>query len=826
MLQPKQRITVRVILWAGFVLLAVLLAVLASWTVLSFGTPWWPEVRSLLVITLLASLAAGALFLLLLRQLAILEHSDAEKQITKFTLDHVGEMVLWVDAEGRLPFVNPAASRILGYDDARWGDLRVHDIFPDFDHEKFRIGWDALQHRGQISMESAVRTADGRLIPVEVSSNRIEYAGAVYNCAVMRDISARVAAEQALRIGEARYRSMIDALGEGIIVRDRDRITECNPGAQRILGLPRERIVGQNSLSPPLGYIREDGSPFPPGENPEILSLESQFERTGYVYGVVRTDGSVIWVSSTAQPVNLPGSQEPVATIISYTDFTARKAAENALRESESRLKTIFDTSPVAIVISAAEDGRILYVNPVTSYMNGYTSEEMIGRTAQDLHFWESDDERNERYKDLFNGGKPFQFEKGFGRRDGTRGLALASVALIELEGKRRVLSIIQDVTQTRAQETALRESETRFATFFELSPIAVVISRLEDGTAIEINPAFTAMCGFTRQEIIGRTAVEIGLTVDQGDRLQRIQRLRDTGRSGPDEVRYRHKSGEYKTMSNSAFLVELSGQRRIISFFQDITERIRAEEEVRRFNEALERRVAERTAELATANRELESFSYSVSHDLRSPLRGIDGFSALLVERYAAVLGEQGLGYLERVRRAANRMGKLIDDLLDLARVGRHELIRGPVDITEMAREIAREIAVFDPEPKRELKVAPGLHADADADLIRIVLDNLLSNAWKFTARSGQPQIEVGLAGAEDTVFFVRDNGAGFDMRFSARLFGAFQRLHDMREFEGTGIGLAIVRRIVQRHGGEVWAEGAQNRGATFYFSLPGPRQ
>jgi light-regulated signal transduction histidine kinase (bacteriophytochrome) len=286
--------------------------------------------------------------------------------------------------------------------------------------------------------------------------------------------------------------------------------------------------------------------------------------------------------------------------------------------------------------------------------------------------------------------------------------------------------------------------------------------------------------------------------------------------------VRYRHKSGVIKTMSNSAFMVELGGQRRIISFFQDISERVRAAEEVRRFNDVLERRVVERTSELANANRELESFSYSVSHDLRSPLRGIDGFSALLVERYGHVLGEQGMGYLDRVRRAALRMGKLIDDLLDLARIGRHELNRAPVNVSDLADEIVRELNLFDAEPQREVMVAQGLRAFADADLIRIVLDNLLRNAWKFTSRTAQPKIEVGFADDVEMVFFVRDNGAGFDMRFAGRLFGAFQRLHDVREFDGTGIGLAIVRRIVQRHGGEVWAEGVQNQGATFYFSLP----
>jgi PAS domain S-box-containing protein len=783
---------------------------------------WWPEVRRHMMITLLALLVAGALFLLILRQLADLERSETEKQITQFTLNHVGEIVVWIDQSGHFPFVNPTARRILGYSQDAWRGLTVHDIFPDYDAVRFAADWAALQQRSQITMDSSLCTSDGHLVPVEISSNRIEYGGAQFNCAVMRDITARIAVEQELRLGEARYRSMIDSLGEGVIVRDRDIITECNPSAQRIFGMHRSRIVGQKTLSPPLRYIREDGSPFPAEEGPGFRALETGVAQIGYVYGIVREDQSVLWVSASAQPMTLPGDHEPVGTIVSYTDFTARKTAEDALRESEARLKTIFDTSPVAIVISATEDGRILYVNPVTSAMNGYTRDEMIGRTAQDLNFWQNEGERKEHYRDLFKSGKSFQFEKVFGRKDGSRGTALASVALIELEGKRRVLTIIQDVSLAREQEAALRESETRFATFFELSPIAVVVSRLEDGKAIEINPAFIAMCGYSRQEVIGKTAVEIGLTVDEVDREQRIRRLRERGRSGPDEVRYRHMSGEFKTMTNSAFVIELGGQKRIVSFFQDISERIRAEEEVRRFNEVLERRVAERTTELATANRELESFSYSVSHDLRSPLRGIDGFSALLVERYGNELGEQGLAYLDRVRRAATRMGKLIDDLLDLARIGRHELKRERVDLSQIARDIAGELALFDAKPVRKLTLATGLTADADPSLVRIVLDNLLRNAWKFTVNVANPHVEFGQLDAESTVFFVRDNGAGFDMRFSARLFGAFQRLHDAREFEGTGIGLAIVRRIVQRHGGEVWAEGVQNRGATFYFTLP----
>jgi PAS domain S-box-containing protein len=788
----------------------------------SLGLLWWPSARDHLAVTALALLVAGALFALILRQLSRLERRDAERQINKFTLDHVSELVIWIDERGAFPFVNPAVLRALGFGAGEFAKLQIADIFPSYSPAGYVGFRERLRRERQITFDTAMRAADGHTIPVEASFNFIEYGGAEYNCVVLRDISARVESEQALRVGELRYRAMIDALAEGIIVRDRELIIECNPSAERIFGMSRADIVGKKTLSPPLRYVREDGSLFPGHEGPGFRSMETGVPQLGYVYGVVRADESVIWVSVSAQPLTLPGSGEPVGTVVSYTDFSGRKAAEDALRESEARLKTIFDTSPVAIVISAMEDGRLLYVNPVTSRINGYTPEEMIGRTAQDIRFWQSDDERNSRYREFFRDGRPFQFEKPFGRKDGSHGLALASVALIELEGQRCVLTIIQDITQLRAQEAALRESEARFAKFFDMSPIAVVVSGMEDGRATEINPAFEDVFGYSRSDVIGKTSIEIGLTVDHPGRERRMELLRKRGREGPDEVAVRDKAGRICHMLTSSFVLSLSGQQRVVSFFQDISERIRAEEDMRRFNEVLERRVAERTAELARANRELESFSYSVSHDLRSPLRGIDGFSALLMERYGEALGEQGQAYLDRVRRAANRMGNLIDDLLDLARVGRHQLKREPVDLTWQAQSIVDELRMFDAINPKEVTVAQGLSAVADASLMRIVLDNLLRNAWKFTARTAEPRIEVGAVGGADSVFYVRDNGAGFDMRFSARLFGPFQRLHDAREYEGTGIGLAIVRRIVQRHGGEVWAEGVVGNGATFYFTLP----
>jgi signal transduction histidine kinase len=235
-----------------------------------------------------------------------------------------------------------------------------------------------------------------------------------------------------------------------------------------------------------------------------------------------------------------------------------------------------------------------------------------------------------------------------------------------------------------------------------------------------------------------------------------------------------------------------------------------------------LELRVADRTAQLEVANKELESFSYSVSHDLRAPLRSIDGFSQALLEDYGDKLDDQGRSDLRRVRAATQRMAQLIDDMLDLSRVTRGEMHREAVNLSAIVKAVAQELAAAEPHRRVAFVIADGLRAEGDARLLRVLVENLLRNAWKFTAKHAAAKIEFGIdQNNGKPVYFVRDDGAGFDMAYAGKLFGAFQRLHAMTEFAGTGIGLATVQRIVHRHGGRVWAEGKVDQGATFYFTL-----
>ena len=711
--------------------------------------------------------------------------------------------------------VNPAFERLTGLVDVE--GRRVTEVIPTIKAETP----DLLETYGRVARTGEPAEFDIDFTPLDIYLHiKVFRPEPDHFVAVFENVSEARRATAALRRSQNELSTLIDTIPEITFAVDRDyRLVTANAAFTAATVASHGRPIARGDVVLTPEYPQEFNELWR-GHYDRALSGEAFMVET-----TVPMDDGVHTMENHISPMRDDGGV--VGVVVLSRDVTERRSALDALQDSERRLRDIMDAMHVGCQILDHE-GRYVYINPSAEQHARRPRAELFGRRQVDVYPGIEDTEVYRLIQRCLARGTTERVENRFEYPDGTVGWHDLVIQPVP-EG---VLVQSIDTTERRRAEAALRESE---ATRDTAESIALVGSwRYDPATDLaDWSPGMFAIFGVERAaDATGWAPVDFGPILatrvhpdDRAGIAEATARVVDAGGPGVVEFRLAWPDGSWHVLYGegtaergpSGEVVAVSG------YYRDVTAQRGAEAEIRALNEDLERRVAERTAELEQATRELQGFVYSISHDLRTPLRTIGSYSQILLQDHAAELGDVAADALRRIERANARMVRLVDGLLELAGLARSRLQPRSVDISRLAREVAEELRDVEPEHEIELTIAEGLTAQGDEALLRVVFYDLLGNAWKFTAGRSPAHVEVGATQVEgETAFFVRDDGAGFDQRFVDKLFTPFERLHDDAEFTGTGIGLATVRRIVERHGGKVWAEGETGAGATFWFTLP----
>lgn len=712
-------------------------------------------------------------------------------------------------------YVNESLTRQGGYS---WEELKgntMMEMYPGLEKtEVFQALKKCMEERCSKHLETEFAFPDGTKTWFELSIQPIPEG--IFILSV--DITARKHAEEKLKASELEYRSLIEQATDAIFISDEQgKYTDVNLKACMMLGYSKEELLTMN-VSQLL--VAEEAQNNPPRFNElrtgkTILSTRNLISKNGLII-----------------PVEINAKMLSNGKMLGMVrDISDRKNTEEKLKSSEDKFRNLTETAFDAIVL-VDETGNIKFWNRGAELIFGYSKEEALQKSLTMImpeKYRNAHEQGMQRYLETGEkrvigkvvslegrrkNGEQFPIEisiTSWGSSSGKMFSGIIRDGSERKEAQDKILKLNNDLEHKVKDRTAelenkvrqLRESEEKFQKAFQSSAAGITITRLSDSTYLDVNDAFVKLTGYDKNELIGHSSSELRMIIDVKQREEVLQQMRESGFVHNFEMTVRNKSGRIVDILSSIDTILLNDEKYAINVIYDITDRKKSQEQ------------------LESVNKELEAFSYSVSHDLRAPLRVILGYSQILKEEFTDKLNDRGNGFVAKIQRNANRMNVLIDELLKFSKLGKKDLVKSEVSNTELVQNVLRTLANSAEKAKIIMKPMPT--ALADKELLEQVWMNLISNALKYSGKKNQPLIEIGAQkNSNETVYYVRDNGVGFNMEYSEKLFGVFQRLHSPGDFEGTGVGLSIVKRIITKHGGRVWAEAKVDEGATFYFSLP----
>ncbi|TVQ12590.1 MAG: PAS domain S-box protein [Balneolaceae bacterium] len=734
-------------------------------------------------------------------------------------VDHSGYAILLFTRNLNIDYCSPVITKILGFDSHELSDGKSIGDFLHLDHHQVladAVGKFGTAGQKRITLEMQWRKKAAGWVWTECILSEFNGTDKDSDHLLMlqlRDISSIRELYRQAEQSHKKFENLFQNAPVGFHINGPDKkITEINQAGLDILGYTRDEIVNRKSWT---DFISTD----------QHALFEKRWEkifRTGSLsdarYTVKTKNGDLVEVVKNARLLQ-DGSTGDFIILSNVVDVTSKNRAEELLKESETRYRFLFKSNPLPMWIYDKHTFAFIDVNDMAVEKYGYTRDEFLSMTIKDIRPEEDVPVLLQSYRkqeNLHNAGIWRHT-----RKDGTVFQVEIIANPLVLNGREVEIVLAYDVSEKIKAETELRESEGKFRKLAETIDAVVVIYKGEN--FVFVNKGTERITGYTADELKTMKFWEV-VHPDH----QKITRENGLARQLGEEVEKSYdfkivrKDGEVRWLSFSASAIMFEGEKAAIGTGFDITDRKMAELKISELNRDLERRVRERTSELEAVNAELEAFSYSVSHDLMAPLRGIDGFSQALLEQYDNKLDDTGRNYLTRIRSGTQKMGSLIDELLKLSRITRADMQMQDVDITAMAEQVMDDLVRSEPDRKVEFSCDDNIMIYGDRGLMKVVLANLLGNAWKFTSRKEQAEIKVKRLQNGADGFMVHDNGAGFNMQYYSKLFSPFQRLHKSSEFEGTGIGLATVLRVIKKHGGTIEAVSVIDAGSTFTVKLP----